>query len=410
MSQRQNKLEFETYISKAKIAEILHIKPENISETKIEVNCLIEHNSDQNIQKIAAMTDDTKNIPKLGRKIEAPKLTDLTAESVEIFIEDLLYVNKLNAFHSEQELIYSSLRNSEMTKLFRSMNDDQRTKIEEFAKFLRGIYGLSEYELFTRLNNIKQDDGESETQFFARVTREFTELKGTKMSELSTFEKNEIRNLFLKGMKNAKARKQLLMNQASITFEQLGETAKNYSKVLGYEKDTVHFIENTASETTDERIIKKIDQLTERINAVSFKGDESRHHDTHYYRGRNRSRDRYRSDRSSSQDRRFRDRGSGRCFRCGIPGHKYFQCHASDKTVTNYRKQQANFHQRRNSYSRSRERTRRPQTRDHQRSYPRDRSGERYHRSPYRSDRDYSRERSRERYDKQSLDRSRNRN
>ena len=71
----------------------------------------------------------------------------------------------------------------------------------------------------------------------------------------------------------------------------------------------IYFLMNSVSQITNERISGKIDQLPEIINAVSFKGDISPSHDNHYYRARNKPRDRHRRDRRSGQDSRLRDTG-----------------------------------------------------------------------------------------------------
>ena len=69
-------------------------------------------------------------------------------------------------------------------------------------------------------------------------------MRGSKADNLSDNEKNKIRHVFISGYGNIKAKRQLLMNETSISFEKLGVTVQNYCRVLGNDQEIVHFIEN----------------------------------------------------------------------------------------------------------------------------------------------------------------------
>ena len=366
-------LTFLSSISKEKVANILNIEPNEIQVIKAENQTNFQETQICIIESPEMSTDEKS--PFLGRKIEAPKISQITPENVEVFIEDLTYVKDLNAFHSDKELIYSALRNSELTRLFRGMNENQRSNLSEFSKFLRGLYGLSDHELFLRLNRIKQEKDENECQFLSRVTRAFTELKGSKADNLSENEKNEIRHVFISGLGNIKAKRQLLMNEASISFEKLGATAQNYCRVLGNDQETVHFIENDYNQHKE--LIKKIEDLTVKVDQISFRQNQN-YQNQIYRRG---DYDKRQYNKQKSYNRNYHSRSPSRergrslsfyCYKCGTPGHKEYQCHASTKTIVNFRKRL----ERQNERSRDRDRN---QSQSHS-------NRNRYHSSPDHSD------------------------
>ena len=244
---------------------------------------------------------------------------------------------------TDEEIIFSSLVKSKKTGLKVGMNKSQMTKIDDFITFLFTNYGFNKLDLWKKLREIKQQDSEGILQFFNRTVNLFFACRDQETPESidDLAHQNEIRNIFISGLRNVDLRKQLNMNQVGITFENLGETALSYSHAL-----------KSAEEISSSLNIMKIDVAE---NNYERSRSRDRDYDIRDYgsRQRSHSRDsksrrydrspprRYRS-RSRDYDSRdmeekYEDREKFRqCFRCGRVGHYIKQCRASARTVRDY--------------------------------------------------------------------------
>ena len=336
-------------VNESDLVEITGNQTEKVEETKSEDNTEVKSKSEKSEDLKMASSATSQAGPKL--KLEIPELGSTSYEDIQNYAFDILKFKKLmKGQWTDEEIIFSSLVKSKKTGLKISRTQDEETKIEKYIEFLYQSYGFSPQTMWKNLRQVKQSESENALQFFNRVVNLFYACRKIEVpSPISDqSHQQEIRNIFITGLKNVKLRKQLNMNEVSIDFAKLSVTAQSYENELkaAEEISSALKVMNIDAPRSYERSLER-SRSRSRGRYDSRNRSHSREYRARRY-DRSRSGNRYRS-RSREYRRRdsrdlSRERFGGRsrtrhaCFRCGREGHHVRDCRASARTVAQYQK------------------------------------------------------------------------
>ena len=262
-----------------------------------------------------------QNGPKL--KLEIPQLGETSFQEIQTYCEDIKTFKKLMKDQwTDEEIIFSSLVKSKKTGLKVGMNKSQMTKIDDFIEFLFLNYGFHKTDLWKKLREIKQQDSEGILQFFNRTVNLFFACRDQETPESidDLAHQNEIRNIFISGLRNVELRKQLNMNQVGISFEKLGETALSYSNALKSAEDISSSLKVMKIDVAENHYERSRSRDYDNRDFGPRQRSHSRDSQSRRYdrspprRYRSRSRDYDSRDREESYEDRERSRR--KCFRC----------------------------------------------------------------------------------------------
>ena len=314
---------------------------------------------------------------------------------VEAYIRDLNRAKDLHLFQNDEILIFTSLVNSNKTKLYDELPIECTKSVEEFVKYLQSAYGRTNLEKRQSLNNLKQGTEESVFAFISRVVNLYYGAKDMAPKSLEEVQnddvaKNDIIYYFINGLRNDEVKLQLKMRLLSIPFLDLPKVAKSiYDAIEHNTKAPVNLIPKPAINTLKpyEALESKLDTLEKQFAEVLAINDDgsfnrgrprnnfyrrrSRSNDyrgrsrSNSYRGRNSSFNRGRSNsygrknynnynrgrsRSESQKRVKFDVNKGQkgqsrrkdyfeCWECGKRGHYARNCYSKRNRSTQWTKQ-----------------------------------------------------------------------
>ena len=121
--------------------------------------------------------------------------------------------------------------------------------MNDFVTFLRDSYGKTLPEQRQDLNEIRQQNGEGEIDFFARVERSYFMSKGLEKQTGANFKdwmKEDVMHQFRVGLRNNEIRRLLMLNSSTVEYKDLAKTAKNYEISLR-DIEKVYSIKETRS-------------------------------------------------------------------------------------------------------------------------------------------------------------------
>ena len=253
---------------------------------------------------------------------KAPKIDLSNDDAVENSIRALRAAKDMQLM-SEQQLIYSSLIESDCMHLFAVLTTEQRTNVADFCSYLLQAYGSS-INYYSRFEKMQQKKDENFSNFLARIKQQYAALTGKSIVNFDQNDKKVVVSKFIEAVEDKKVTSELTKIFSSLSIDTVAANAKNISTA-----------------------IKKTPVME--VNAVSSFDRNYRNRSSSRDRHRSSSRDRRYRNRSSSRDRGYRNRSSSRdrkktvtwsndiCYRCGMTGHFVRQCQASMKTVKAFR-------------------------------------------------------------------------
>ena len=88
---------------------------------------------------------------------------------IESYINRLTLAKEMELFGSDKNLIFHSLLRSNKQELILTLTQDQKTKLDDFIRFLRTNFGPSVGEKRYTFENISQNEEENISEYFKRV-------------------------------------------------------------------------------------------------------------------------------------------------------------------------------------------------------------------------------------------------
>ena len=185
---------------------------------------------------------------------------------IESYINRLTLAKEMELFGSDKNLIFHSLLRSNKQELILTLTQDQKTKLDDFIRFLRTNFGPSVGEKRYTFENISQNEEENISEYFKRVELSYFRSKNLSIpSTMAAYQKADIQWAFLKGMRNREAYRLLKLNPATIAYENLAtvaaETEASLKDLERGEVNPVHAIDDS-----DENLARRINALQEQLD------------------------------------------------------------------------------------------------------------------------------------------------
>ena len=137
------------------------------------------------------------------------------------------------------ELISYSLLKSQKVEILSSLNQKQRSNLDEFAKFLRSIYGEDSDTRRYSFANMRQSQDEDYVLFFQRIKTAYYALRGLKPpNTISEDEAADLRFNFITRIRNDEVRQQLVLED--VPYSELPTKARRLETILkSFNKATI---------------------------------------------------------------------------------------------------------------------------------------------------------------------------
>ena len=270
---------------------------------------------------------ESANMADFKVQFKAPKIDLSSDDTVENSIRALRAANDMKLM-SEQQLIYSSLIESDCMHLFAVLTTEQKTTVADFCSYLLQAYG-SAVNHYSRFERIKQEPTENFNNFLARIKCSYAALTGKSIVNFDENDRKIIVSKFVEAVCDNTVSAELTKVFSNLSLQTVAASAKNISTAI--KKTPV--MEVNAVDRFDRRDSRNRSSSRDRRRSSSRGRD---------YRNRSSSRDRQRS---SSRDRKRVSWSSDSCLRCGKQGHFVQECQASWKTVRDFRRKLDSNHQ-----------------------------------------------------------------
>ena len=299
-------------------SDLVKLQPEEVSAVH---SFLKKKAATESKPKIEAVMADFKV------QFKAPKIDLSSDDTVENSIRALRAANNMKLM-SEQQLIYSSLIESDCMHLFAVLTTEQKTTVAAFCNYLLQAYG-SAVNHYSRFERIKQEPTENFNNFLARIQCSYAALTGKSIVNFDENDKKIVVSKFVEAVCDNTVSAELTKVFSSLAIDTVAARAKNISTAM------------KKTPVMEVNAVDRYDRRNDQYRRASHdrQRSSSRGRD---YRNRSSSRDRRRS---SSRDRKKVSWSSDICFRCGMQGHYAKECQASWKTVRDFRRKLDSSHQ-----------------------------------------------------------------
>ena len=154
-------------------------------------------------------------------------------EDIEKYIMKLKISKEMELFDDDKSLIFYSLSKSNRQDLILTLTEDEKTKLDDFMKFLQKTFGPTIGEKRSMFENIRQNEEESVAEYFKRVELSYYRSKDIPIpSQMEEYQKEDVRHAFLKGLRSREAHRLLKLNPGTIDYTSLATTAADLEASL----------------------------------------------------------------------------------------------------------------------------------------------------------------------------------
>ena len=293
--------------------------------------------ANQSLPKLEQM-ENKNNESKYRVAFTPPTLDFSSPMRLEASITAIKHAKECQAV-SDKELIYLCVNSGSHLDLIASLNTEQKTDVDQFISHLRQCYGANTHSLkkLSYFEQIKQNANEPDAIYLNRLANVYFESRDKQVPKIEEYDATDaylIKSKFVQTLNCPKVKTELMKNFTAVEIKDLATRAKQAREAT--------FIDNLEANQKEMKIMAieaKYQSDSNNCCDCYLRGRQSGD------RGRSHSRDRRsqsRGDRSSSRGRNEKkvqfDEQMHRCWRCGKRGHYARQCHASPKTVAEFRK------------------------------------------------------------------------
>ena len=264
-------------------------------------------------------------------QFRAPKLKLGNAYSVDASVNALKTARDMNLM-TESQLIYSAIVESDLSDLLSVLSSEQKKSVDTFCEYLREAYGPSlNQSVYSRFEKLKQDSSDNDHTYLAKVRNLYSSLAGRSFDNFNDADEQAVVSKFVESVDSEAVKTELMKQFSELTIKNVAQRSRN--------------IRNASKDTRKTSMINPVYAVQYGNRGRRFNRSSSRERKTHWSGSRDRN-----GSRSSSQDKNYRKRSSSReksvswdssveqCIRCGNVGHKLSECHASYKTVRDFRR------------------------------------------------------------------------
>ena len=202
-------------------SDLVKLQPEEVSAVH---SFLKKKASTESKPKIEAVMADFKV------QFKAPKIDLSSDDTVENSIRALRAANNMKLM-SEQQLIYSSLIESDCMHLFAVLTTEQKTTVAAFCNYLLQAYG-SAVNHYSRFERIKQEPTENFNNFLARIQCSYAALTGKSIVNFDENDKKIVVSKFVEAVCDNTVSAELTKVFSSLAIDTVAARAKNISTAM----------------------------------------------------------------------------------------------------------------------------------------------------------------------------------
>ena len=189
-----------------------------------------------------------------------PKWSVSDPKGLECYISELRQAKAMEVLSSDSMLIYCSIVKSGKTEILDALTPTQKSDLDEFITYLMITYGPTQQERRIAFQRLKQEPQENCIDFFQRCEKEYFRSKNMSKPNgpefLDTY-KEDIKFAFTQGLANREIKKLMFLNSATVAYEQIGTTARNYAASLRdlQTANTVYVVNDETEDSNREKVL-----------------------------------------------------------------------------------------------------------------------------------------------------------